>query len=108
MNTTSFALPEGWFTPSEAEALALSRELLTELIPGHLLYAVPVDVIAYRLGTDDILVQHQHERTRFSVVHLSWLQKPEINTAHPTIEYDGDYAGFVAYERAWTGLPLDE
>jgi hypothetical protein len=98
MKTLPSPLPEGWFHSDEAEAARLHEELLRELPPGHLLHAIPVDVVAHREGTDDILCQHQEDRNRFTVIHLSWSMKEEINDKHPWVEDDGDYESFLRYE----------
>jgi hypothetical protein len=101
MDLFNFQLPEGWFLSENDNAEALFCELHLELIPGHPLYAADIEVLAHREGTDDILVRHTINPDRFTVVHLSWSLKPEINKEHPTVEYDGDYAGFLEYERSW-------
>ena len=39
---------------------------------------------------------------RFTVIHLTWLGKTEINEHHPGVEFDGSFDGFVAWEkRLW-------
>jgi hypothetical protein len=102
MELFDFQLPAGWFLSENDHAKMLLSELRLEAIPGHSLYSADIEVVAHREGTDDILVRHIHNPERFTVVHLSWSRKPEINTEHPTIEYTGDYAGFLAYERSFT------
>ncbi len=96
-------LPEGWFPSDPNHAGALYDELQKELPPGHILYRRGVEVIAHRDGTDDILCRHLEEPERFTVIHLSWLGREEINDQHPWVEADGDFADFIAYEAAFLG-----
>ncbi|WP_265594204.1 hypothetical protein [Haloferula sp. BvORR071] len=99
------ALPEGWFHPDEATAENLRAELQRELPSGHLLYGRTVQTFAWREGaTDNVLFRHVHEPRRFTVIHLSWLGRTEINAQHPTIEFDGTFAGFLAEEERLHGL----
>jgi hypothetical protein len=77
-------------------------ELQREMIPGHLLYGKRIRVIAHRNGaTDDILVTHEGQPRRYTVVHLTCSGGPEIDKDHPRIECDGDYAAFLEYEGRW-------
>jgi hypothetical protein len=94
-------ITEGWLRTGADDQAMFFRELTREIIPEHPLYAVDSAIVAHREGTDDILVQHLRQPGRFSVVHLTWSNRPEIDAAHPMIEYDGPSAGFLAYERAW-------
>jgi hypothetical protein len=92
-------LPYGWFYPSPNERAALERELQLELPAQHLLYHKPVEVIAHRRGaTDDILCRHLDEPQRYTVVHLTWAMKTEINAGFPTVEADGTWQDFLNYE----------
>lgn len=96
-------LPDGWVYPSTAEAEHLEAELLRELPPGHLLDGVAVEAFAWRDGaTDDVLFRHRHVPERFTVIHLTWIGDTEIDKHHPTVEFDGSFDGFVAWEeRLW-------
>ena len=107
MNTSSNlpALPEGWFYPEDlAIAASLEAELQRELPPGHLIFGVPVAVFAHRHGSDDVLFRHRDQPERFTVIHLTWTRKREINAEHPSVCYDGSFEGFVAEERRVYGL----
>ena len=95
------ALPEGWFESDSTEASVRHAELQRELPPGHILYQKPVSVVAHRDGTDDILCRHYDDADRFTVIHLSWLGREEINSKHPHVEVDGDYGNFLDYESAF-------
>jgi hypothetical protein len=93
------ALPEGWYYPNAEDAQSLLSEFRHELPLGHLLDRVSVEVFAWRNGaTDDVLFRHLREPDRFTVIHLTWVGHTEINTQHPTIEFDGDFSGFLAHE----------
>ncbi len=99
------ALPVGWFHPEDAATTSsLEDELRRELPPGHLLFGRAVDIVAHRHGTDDILVRHRDRPQRFTVVHLSWIGKQEIDARHPTVEFDGTLEGFLAEEKRLYGL----
>lgn len=91
-------LPPGWVYPKPEWAASLMAEFRRELPPGHLLYGRRVELVAAREGTDDILLRHADEPDRFTVIHLSWLGREEINADYPWLEYDGDFAGFTASE----------
>jgi hypothetical protein len=103
------ALPLGWFYPDADTALTLHAELLRELPPGHLLTGRVVDVFAWRGGaTDDVLFRHRDEPERFTVIHLSWLGRTEINAEYPAVEFDGPFAAFLAAEKRLYGLTPPE
>jgi hypothetical protein len=96
-------LPEGWFVSDDERSKVLSDELIKELPPCHLLYEVPVNVVAHREGTDDILCHHIEAPQRFTVIHLSWIGKTEIDEKHPYVEVDGSFDDFHNYEAAFYG-----
>ena len=94
-----FVLPESWFYATPEDSTALWNELQVELPEGHILFRKPVKVIAHRDGaTDDILCNYLDEPDRFTVVHLTWSMKTEINEKFPTIEIDGSFEDFLNYE----------
>ena len=94
-------LPEGWLPASEAESKALHAELQKELPQGHLLFGKDVEVVAHRDGaTDDILVRHVGEPERYTVIHLTWAGRREIDP-HPSVEVDGSWEDFLDYERGF-------
>ena len=93
------SLPLGWYYPDTEDAQRLLAELQRELPPGHILEGVTVDVFAWRKGaTDDVLFRHRSQPDRFTIIHLSWIGRTEINAQHPTVEFDGAFAEFVAQE----------
>lgn len=93
-------LPEGWFYATSVERESLGEELQRELPQGHTLFNKPVQIIAHRAGaTDDILCRHLDEPDRYTVIHLTWAMKTEINEKHPTVEVDGRFQDFLAYEK---------
>ena len=99
-------LPEhwGWFYPTPEIAADLARQLAFELGRGHLLDGKAVEVVGHRLGTDDILCRHVSEPSRFTVVHLSFstiATKDDADPDHPTVESDGTFDDFLAYEAKW-------
>lgn len=92
-------LPEGWFYATEEESKSLWNELQKELPEGHILFKKPIQVIAHRHGaTDDILCKHLDEADRYTVIHLTWSMKTEIDERFPMVETDGSFAEFVDYE----------
>ena len=103
MNDTSAdeqSLPEGWYFPTEGEARGLHAELERELQPGHLLFGRSVDPFAYRRDCDDVLFRHREQPERFTVIHLTWIRKREINAEHPSVCFDGTFDGFLAAEES--------
>jgi len=108
-NTSDFpSLPEGWFYPEEPSITeGLHAELQLEVPPGHLLFGRAVEIFAYRHGSDDVLLRHRDQPERFTTIHLSWSQKQEINEQHPTVEFDGTFAEFLAEEQRVYGLSPD-
>jgi hypothetical protein len=102
------SLPLGWMYPDPDWADSLHAELLRELPPGHLLFGRRGKLIATRGGTDDVLFQHSDEPGRFTVVHLTWLGRQEIDAQHPWVEFDGDFAGFVAWEEQFLTEPSSD
>ena len=82
-------LPAGWYYPTETEA----QSLHAELPPGHLLS----DSRSRRLQ-DDVLFRHLDESDRFTVVHLTWIRKQEMDAKHPSVCFDGTFERFFAEE----------
>jgi hypothetical protein len=91
-------LPEGWLRSDADRAASLLAELEREIAPGHVLFGALVVVVAHREGTDDILCRHVDFPSRFTVVHLTWRGREEIDEHHPAVESDGDFESFLAYE----------
>jgi hypothetical protein len=96
-------LPLGWFPSDPKRSSELHAELKRELPRGHILFEKPVTVVAHREGTDDILCRHIEDPSRFTVIHLSWIRKEEIDASHPWVEDDGDFESFLAYEASYYG-----
>jgi hypothetical protein len=94
-------IPErwGWYYPDAEPARGLRDELQRELPPGHLLYGRAVDVVIYRKDCDDVLFRHRDEPDRFTVIHLTWIRKREIDAEHPSICFDGTFEEFIAIEQ---------
>jgi len=95
MTPNDYKLPEGWQRPDAAVGQSLGAELQRELPQGHLLFGVPVEAFGYSL--DDVLFRHRDKSDRFTIVHLTWVGHTEINAQHPTVEFDGTFAEFLAY-----------
>lgn len=98
-NTDAVALPLGWEYLEVVEAAGRVAELQRELPPGHLLFGIEVETFAARIGDDDTLFRHKRNRDRFTVVHLTWLGREEINAEHPLVAFDGTIAEFLAREQ---------
>jgi len=56
-------------------------------------------VIAHRDDRDDVLFRRLDEPDRFTVIHLTWIRKQEINAQHPSVCFDGTFEQFVAREQ---------
>jgi hypothetical protein len=98
-------LPLGWYYPDCNTALKLHAELLREVPPGHALIGREVETFAWRDGaTDDVLFRHTGEPDRFTIIHLSWVGRTEINAEHPAVEFDGTFVEFLAEEKRLFGL----
>ena len=96
-------LPQGYECPPVEEAAGIHAELQRELPEGHLLFGVPVETFAVSTGNDDVLFQHVKQPERFTIVHLTWIGKTEINAQHPTVEFDGTFEKFVIHmEEFWS------
>lgn len=102
---TPRALPEGWYLAGTGEAKRLLDELQRELPQGHLLHGVPVETFAHRRGaTDDVLFRHVGDPARFTIVHLTWIGRTELDARYPSVAFDGTFDEFLAYEKANWGL----
>jgi|SRR5882724_11842958 len=97
------SLPTGWYYPTEGEAEGLHAELQRELPPGHILFARAVETFAYRRDQDDVLFRHRDEPDRFTLIHLTWIRKREINAEHPSVCFDGPFERFFAKEESFYG-----
>jgi len=99
------ALPEGWHYPDSTMSQSLHAELHRELPPGHLLTGCEVETFAWtRGGTDDVLFRHAREPQRFTMIHLTWLGRTEINAKHPSVVFDGSFEEFIVGEERLYGL----
>jgi len=92
-------LPDGGFLSDQEQAANFHAELSRELPLGYMLYRVPVEVVAHREGSDEILFRHVENNERLTVIHLTWLMREESGPNHPTVEVDGDIHDFYAYDR---------
>ena len=91
-------LPKGWLPPNSEKAVQLYKELQKELPDGHILYNKAVTVVAHREGTDDILCQYKDDETHFTVIHLTWSGKKEVDKGYPYVECDGSFNDFLEYD----------
>lgn len=105
-NTNRPQLPEGWEYPDAEAGAGLHDELQRELPHGHLLYGVAVETFAAAIGNDDVLFRHMNQQDRFTVIHLTWIGKTEINAQHPAVEFDGTYAEFLEDQERRYGLQV--
>lgn len=96
-------IPLGWEYLDPEEAAGRITELKRELPPGHLLFGIPVETFAARIGDDDTLFRHLDEPDRFTVVHLTWIGREEINSEHPWVDFDGTFAEFLKREQLSPG-----
>ena len=96
-------LPTGWYYPTEGQAQGLHAELQRELAPGHLLFGRAVEAFAYRRDRDDVLFRHREEPDRFTVIHLTWIRKREINTEYPSVCFDGPFEKIFTEEEKFLG-----
>ena len=95
-------LPDEWLQASNENKERLQRELRTEMLTGHVLYDRDIEVVAHRDDTtDDILVCHKDNTSRYTVVHLTWRMAPELNTQYPTIESYSTFDDFLQYETSF-------
>src|SRR5918996_1669209 len=70
-------LPRGWFLLEGDIARRFEAELASELPPVHYLKGVPVQAVAKDDASDDAIFRHTNEPDHWSVVHLTWISKPE-------------------------------
>ena len=96
-------LPEGWFHATDEVRASHGDEYKRELPPIHPLAGIQVELVAYRKGTDDILLKHMNETDRYTVVHLTWVGRQELPN-HPTAEFSGTNADFLEWEYQQWGL----
>jgi hypothetical protein len=89
----------GWYYPDAPAARGLYLELQRELPPGHLLFGRPVETVAFRKDQHDVLFRHLDQPDRFTVIHLTWIRKREIDAHHPSVCFDGPFEQFAAEEQ---------
>lgn len=88
-------LPPGWLRALNTRALQLYEELQRELTEKHILYGKDIEVFAHQDGaSDDILVHHLNTPNRWTVVHLTWSGKKEVNNTYPTVIFDGTFEDY--------------
>jgi hypothetical protein len=76
-------------------AKAFERELSREIAPGHPLYSIPVEAIAKRSDSDDVLFQLLDGSHCVAVVHLTWTQAPLEGPPWPHTELFADLEAFA-------------
>lgn len=101
--TAKLLLPDGWFHASDEVRQSHGTEYQRELPPIHPLAGVAVELVAYREGTDDVLMKHLNEPDRLTVVHLTWIMRQERSN-HPFVEFSGTHAEFLDWEHENWGL----
>jgi hypothetical protein len=89
-------LPLGWYRLLGTGHVA---ELQSEISPSHLLSGAAVEAVAARGANDDVLLRHLANRSRFTVVHLTWSGRREPDPLFPSVEFDGTYEEFLESER---------
>ncbi|RUM71565.1 MAG: hypothetical protein DSZ07_00005 [Sulfurovum sp.] len=76
-------LMEGWYLTDEEDD-PYTKELYIELSEGHELYGQHLRVIAHQDRVhDDVLCKHLEQEDYYSMVHLTWSQRAELE-AYPT------------------------
>ena len=68
-----------------------------------MLFGRAVEAVGYREDQDDVLFRHRDEPDRFTVIHLSWIRKREINAEYPSVCFDGPFERFFAEEEKFYG-----
>jgi hypothetical protein len=76
-------------------AAAYEKELQAELGIEHPLFAMPVEAVGKRDGSDDVLFRLLDGSDRVAVVHLTWARHPEP-WPWPLTDVFPDMAAFVA------------
>ncbi|MDD1794428.1 hypothetical protein LRP50_14940 [Enterovibrio sp. ZSDZ42] len=91
-------LPHDWFHADSEDKEMYGKELNLEMLSGHFLFSKNIEVYAHRNdATDDILCRHIDAEDLYTVVHLTWSMRPEIDNKHPTVEFHGSYDEFLQY-----------
>jgi hypothetical protein len=89
-------LPPTWQPLTTDRAKLLLAELRAELPAGHVLQGVPVHAVAEAVGNDDVLFRHCNDPVRFTVVHLTYRGRPELDARSPAVRVDGSWLEFIA------------
>jgi hypothetical protein len=74
---------------------SLVQELQSELVPAHVLFAMPVRPIAKRQDCDEVLFELLDGSGRYAVVHLTYAQHLEPDPRWPETRVFGSWDGFV-------------
>ncbi|GKW10334.1 hypothetical protein [Pectobacterium punjabense] len=99
-------LPAGWEYANGKKQQALLAEYQQEQPTVHPLYGIEIAVIAYRDGSDDILLKHTQELDRVSVVHLTWAMQREFAN-FPRVEFTGSFQKFIEWEYLMYGTEVE-
>ena len=91
MNITDI-LTEPWVVVEDGAALV--KQLKREAAPGHPLYGVAVEAIAWRLDNDDVLFKTQEQQ--LAVVHLVWSEHPQDPPDWPWTVFYSDLDHWVS------------
>ncbi len=96
MNT--FAWPDQWHQIKPEGQIALERELLREISPGHKLFGLTIHAIARRADCDDVLFAVGGS-SQVAEVHLVY-GKRESNSDWPAVVL---YESLIAWRKEQTG-----
>ena len=80
--------------------MALQRQLVRELVPGHPLYGYPCTLLGRHTGNDDVLVALNDNR--LVVVHLTWGGAGDAKYPHTT--WFADWDDFSTHRMALDAL----
>jgi hypothetical protein len=95
----SVVLPDGWVRTSVERSQQLINELNRELAPDHILAGVLLEAVADRDGaSDDVLFRRLDKPGRFTVVHLTWRGRIEIDRRWPHIVFEGTFDEFIEFD----------
>jgi hypothetical protein len=95
-------LPPAWQPITTDRAQALLAELRAELPAGHVLHKVPVHAVAEAIDADDVLFRHCNDPVRFTVVHLTYAHRPELDARSPAVLVDGSWLDFIAEQPVYS------
>jgi hypothetical protein len=92
---THVRLEQPWQALPVDQVAVLTRQLQSELAPGHVLFGLKARAIAMRANQDDVLFELSDHTSPLAVVHLTWNQEAQSDPSVPATQLFANWDDWV-------------